>query len=61
MYIHIVENVKASQSKTKYIHPTSYAPPAGLVCVFWGSHITYTLAKVRLNVKYFLLHFTFAK
>lgn len=48
MYIHIVENVKASQSKIKYIHHTRSVPPAVLVCVFLGSHIIYILTKVRL-------------
>lgn len=48
MYIHVVENVKASQSKIKYIHHTRSVPPAVLACVFWGSHIICILTKVRI-------------
>lgn len=42
MYIHIVENVKASQSKIECIHHTRYAPPAVLVCLFGFTHYIYS-------------------
>lgn len=38
MYIHIVENLKASQSKIKYIHHTDMTHVGLLVCVFLGSY-----------------------